>query len=499
MVAFATEGTIVEKLSTLTPDHTSTHRTSEALVDALTSAVDAAPVVFSSVFLTFLAVPRQYQYGLVRGLLAHRRRILAGTAKGVWDDVVWSRLFSFLEELLEDSRHRSRTPAQPPGTVDGWLTEAVADLLHEGTREDEHAYPPVFLPRGWALIEKLVSGADAVAAPSDDPMTQAINSPKGRALEAAFSHILRDCRLADRETGAHDAAWSSARRLVERELALCVNSNFEFSTLAAAYLGSFEYIDVRWLEDHIQEFFPKSYTTNLGCALGGLAYAWMSRGIYRILRDAGIVDIALQLEIKREHSRTKLMERLALGYLWEEESLDSERFAYLFEHDCTEDLQSINFFFWSIRGETLKPEQVRKVVDYWRHCVKWARDRPEPPAKVLSSLGGLSRFLESAGGEDRELLLAVAPYVDTNGNAYEFIRELVRLVETSPAEVCDVFERLVDKHELLYDYEGRIQTLVRRLADLGFRREAIDLCNKLRSLPGVVDLFRELTAESGRS
>ena len=57
-------------------------------------------------------------------------------------------------------------------------------------------------------------------------------------LEAAFSHILRSCRLADKATGSHAATWADVRGLMDQELALCVGDNFEFSTLCAFAVGT---------------------------------------------------------------------------------------------------------------------------------------------------------------------------------------------------------------------------------------------------------------------
>ena len=496
LIALAAEGTIVEKLSAFRPSDTSRGSTLEALVDAIERAVGAAPASFFGVLPAFLAAPRRFQYGLVNGFLKHWRDAGGSAASRDWDDVVWNRLFDFFDGLLKDSRFRPNSAGERREESYGRVADAIADLLHEGTRADAHAYPASLLPRGWSLIQTLVEHGDPVAEPGNDPMTQAINSSKGRALEAAFSHILRSCRLADRENGSHDAPWARARGLIEGELALCVGGNFEFSTLAAAYLGNWEYIDARWLKDHIGEIFPLAQTTNLGCALGGLAYAAMNRSTYQTLRDAGVMDAALRLEIKGPHGRDKLMERLTLGYLWEEETIDSPRFAYLFEEDRAEDLDSISFVLWRIQRETLTPKQVRRVLEYWGRCVEWARGQAARPAKVLSGLSRLAPFLESAAAENRDLLLEVAPYVDVHGNAYAFLSELNRLVEVSPAQVCEVLKIFVDTHELLYDYEDRMQTLVRCLATLGSRQDAIELCNKLRSLPGVVDLFNELTSSS---
>ena len=77
-------------------------------------------------------------------------------------------------------------------------------------------------------------------------------------------------------------------------------------------------------------------------------------------------------------------------------------------------------------------------------------------------------------------------------NAYEFICELNRLVSVSPTEVCKVLEVFLDAHESYYDYQNKLQTLVRSLAEHGFRTKAISFCQRLHSVPGMEALYNEL-------
>ena len=376
-----------------------------------------------------------------------------------------------------------------------WIASSIADLLQAGTRDDSRAYPSALLPRGWALLQTLLAHDEPVTEPSDDPMSRAINSTRGRALEAVFSHALRVCRLADKEVGSHLDAWKSMQALFDAELAASVNSNFEFSTLAGVYSANLEYMSDEWLEAKFKEIFPVDRRDNIVCAIGGLAYASTSRRVYRLLRDNGVLDAALQLDLKGRHGHEKLMERVAVGYLWGEDSLDSSRFKFIFESRAEEALAQINFFLWTIRGEKLKEDQIERILQYWRKCLEWAATEPTPPIKVLSSLSGLASFLPDAGGEKCDLLLSSTPYVREHHGAYDFIKELRRLVETSSKEVCTVLRRFIETHEPMYDYQDRMRKLVARLAELGHRAEAIEFCDKLRSLPGLYELFLELTAK----
>ena len=491
LVALAREHTIVRKLIEFKPGDMWNGPTAEGLIDELENAVGSAPDQFVDILPESLAAPRKYQYALINGFSRLWRKSKESAAPNDWDDI-WRRLFVSFTRLLHDERFwkiddADQGPAQP-----SQIAYAIADLLSDGTRDDETAYPPALLPDGWDLIRILVERGERIVEPIHDPMNQSINSSLGRALQAAFNHILRRCRLADKETGCHAMVWSEMRCWFDRQLDQCVGGNFEFSTLCGASLGNLEYIDREWLTANIRRIFPSDQPANLRCAVGGLAYASANRRMYRMLKDNGIIDSALRIETQDRHGREKLLSRLMLGYLWDVESLQSSRFSYLFQAARPEDFERIHLFFRSIRRETLRPEQVERIVAYWRYCITWAQQQVESPTWLLSGLSVLASFLITA--EDcRDLLLAVAPHVRVHRDTYEFIRELNRLVRESPAEVCDVLASFVETHEPFYDYEGTMRAIVATLAERGYREDAIRFCEKLRSMAGMETLFNELT------
>jgi hypothetical protein len=104
----------------------------------------------------------------------------------------------------------------------------------------------------------------------------------------------------------------------------------------------------------------------------------------------------------------------------------------------------------------------------------------------------LTCFLETADGEERRLLESVAPYVQTDHNTYEFVAELVRLVWVSTEGVSAVLNLMTATRVPDFDYEDRLKTLVRALAERGRKQDAILYADRLRGLPGMQALFDEL-------
>jgi hypothetical protein len=208
-----------------------------------------------------------------------------------------------------------------------------------------------------------------------------------------------------------------------------------------------------------------------------------------------VLDAALQADLKGSQTAEKLLERIAVGYVWGEDTLDSSRFKVIFQSKAEEALPQISFFFWTISREDLEEEQVQRILQYWRQCLDWAAKQPTPPLKVLSSLSGLVSFLPDAKGKNYDLLSGIAPYVHAHHGSDEFLKELGRLAENSSKEICMVFRTFIETHRPDFDYENRLQKLIARLAERGYRSEAISFYDTLRYLPGCYEGFLTLTAK----
>lgn len=494
LVTFAREGVIVEKLNAFVPSDTWRGPTMEALVAKIEEAVRTAPESFLELLPQFLTAKRPFQHALIWGL---KQVWDAPSDKGVkvdWDRW-WEKLVGFFEQVVGAEELWTEKIDEKQDFVPNrdWISSSVADFLKAGTQNDERAYAEDLLPRTRSLIELLLINARAVDQPSDDAMTQAINSPKGKAVEALFSQTLRGCRVADLSTAGHAEAWANMRPLFEAELAKCKNSNYEFSTLCGAYLAHLDYVDPEWLGAAVNQMFPSDFAANAACAVDGLAYAHANRRVYGLLVANGIVDRALRFDLKGRYALEKLIERVAVAYLWGDEELDSPRFSFLFGPGRDKDLEYATHFFWSASGEHLSDVQKERILAFWERCIAWANETSERPAKLMSALSTLSCYLKSVEGREGDLLLAVAPYVVVGHNAEHFVEGLRRFVDESPARVSAILGKLLETYQPFFDYEDHLKSLLVRLAENGRREDAIKYAERLRDLQGMQELFDRLT------
>jgi len=88
----------------------------------------------------------------------------------------------------------------------------------------------------------------------------------------------------------------------------------------------------------------------------------------------------------------------------------------------------------------------------------------------------------------------VAPYIDINYNAVEFIEQLDRLADDNPAEVSAVFKDVLNSHKPISDYQDRLKSLLTKLDASGLHDDAMVYADQLRYIPGMRELFDQLGA-----
>jgi hypothetical protein len=494
LLAFASEQNLVVRLNSFKRVDSWRGPTIRALVDTLEEAVAISPAAFLSSVSDFLIAKRPFQYGLINGFKRAWEAPAEKRSEIDWN-LAWVRLTEFFENLIAEPDFWTETVVEDEDITPtrDWIPPIIAEFLRAGTRNDERAYPPHLIPRTWALIGTLLAKTKPLDRPSDDAMMQAINSPKGKVIEALFSHALRVCRLSDRAGTGHEAVWQNMKSIFAQELSSCKDGNYEFSTLTANYIANLQYIDSSWLQSNISNIFPREYPANFQSALEGLAYAPANRVIYSFLREESILDFAIRNEFKGRQSREKLVERIALAFLWGDEDLEGPLFSYFFECKRLDDLEKIADFFWSVSNQELSPDQVERILAFWNRCLVWIRGGEETPAKLLSKLGRLSCYVNKVEAREVDWLLAVAPYVHVGYNADNFIEQLDRLVDCNSAEICIVLGKLLETFLPTFDFQDRLKSLLMKLAQLGQSEKAIFYANQLRHLPGMAQLFAQLT------
>jgi hypothetical protein len=409
LAAFAEDGSIVDRLNEFKETDSWKGSTLGGLVAALEAAVAASPNTYLPLLSDFHRATVPFQHALISGF----KRVFdpSSVQKPAFDwNVAWPKLMTFFSHSLNDEAFWASTAEESASMVPtrSWMTALIADFLEAGTKEDETAYPPELLPKGWELIKILLERSADEKASLTDPMTHALNTEKGRVIGAMYNHALRVCRVAQQNKQPLDQAWATLKPVFDAEIAKCRDANFEFSTLSASYIANIDYMSHDWLVANVKPLFPTEYPVNFKAALGGLAYATPTQVIYRLLASNGILDAGFKATLEDRHSRERITEWVCLAYLWGDETLDAPLMAHVFAGGV-DDLQNAAEFFWRVHGEGLTPDQIERVLAFWAKCLEWSKAQSEAPTNLLSRLSRLAPYLTTLDERAKGLLLGVVP------------------------------------------------------------------------------------------
>ncbi len=306
-------------------------------------------------------------------------------------------------------------------------------------------------------------------------------------------------RLADRKHAEHVNAWKELQQIFDDELTKCKTGNFEFSTLCGSYLAHLHYLSSDWLTQNIKEIFPSSpgEIRNWHCAVQGLAYMPQpSRPIYQLLQTHGVFQLVLDRKVKGRHVREKILQHIAVAYLWGHESLADANslMSVILQRFDVEDVKELVLFFWGLQRDELSQVHVDLIIDFWRKCMGKVDTQNKTHQKLLSSLGLLTAYLKRISAEQKNWLLTIAPFIEQNYNSHFLLEYLEAMVQDNPADVGEITLAILKHNRPDFDFENRYQSIVRKLASRGLIAMAKDICNQqgLRELPEIEKLHREL-------
>ena len=500
LVAFAEDGTLIERLNGFKPGNSWRGPTLGGLVAALEGAVAAKPNTFLSLLSEFHGAEVPFQHALIQGF---KRLFDASSEKKPKFDwnTAWPKLLAFFSETVSQDSFWEKVEEDERATgipTRRWMRGLIASFLEVATRDDKTAYPADLLPQGWDIIKTMLKHVEAGKLDLSDPMTYALNTDKGQLIGAMYNHALRACRVADKAKQSREEVWQSLKDTFDAELNKCRGDNFEFSTLSASYVSNLHYLSFDWLKANIARLFPaKAYPNNFKVAVGGLAYAQVSRPIFLLLAPYNVFSDALSTKLEDRNGRERIIQWVGLAYLWGDETLSSQIVEAIFSSGV-DDVETLVDVFWEVRDDTLTEQQIESVLRFWEYCLRWREQRAVKSERFMARLGRLSPYVRKLDQRTMALLMPVMPFAHIDHSTDQMVEELARLVDSEPAGVAALLEAMLKANAPSYDLDDKLKKLIERLAELGLRAEALRCTDNVRrSLPGMLELYKKLVAGVG--
>lgn len=288
--------------------------TQEGLDDTLRKSIAENPGKYTEDLPPFFKLPFSYH-----------RVILQGLSKA-WREnksFHWENVFDYILAIidLENDNYRNFWEVEyKKGNYNyrnSIITE-IAHLIHEGTKNDDHAFDEMLLPIAEKILLLLARNVKSSLNTTGDLHSRIINSVKYDIFSAMISYSLRYVRT--NPDLAKEDRWK--KEIKEDFTNRLGNETSEFYFTLGQYFLSLYYLNKKWVQKNINKIFYKEdkllYKSSI---IGFFAYTnKVYLEIYSLLKENNILLYSLNYKFSEKHINEKVIQHICIGYIedWEE-------------------------------------------------------------------------------------------------------------------------------------------------------------------------------------
>ncbi len=430
----------------------------------LKEALKIKPELFTDNLAKFKDLDNEYKYYLIEGY------------KELWNEERynnWAELLEFCWTLLQSEDFWLEGRSGQQGYVEHSyrrIVELICELIREGVTDDAKAFAPSLLPKAKNIIENILGNQRGDSFTGlQDAVLVAINSPRGKCVQALINYALRLCRLAEKKYTGHEEQWQNELQPIFDKQINQVQTgeveNYEFVTLFARHLPNFFFMNQSWTMKQLPIIFNKENRIGWLCAMHGYTYVnTVYPEAYKFLLKNSHVHDALDSEEIGYRSKEKIIQNLVVAYIWEVEQHgnQTETLSWLIKRWRPDEIHHLIWFFWSLRDS--KSDFSEKIIPLWKEISNRVDMQNEADRRILSKLCLWSVFVDELNKQTMDLILQSTPFSDLEHNSYFVIRELRRLVESYPKHVADILIQMLKIFAPTYDLED-IGYIVSKLSE----------------------------------
>ncbi|MFV9644601.1 MAG: hypothetical protein ACNYWU_02150 [Desulfobacterales bacterium] len=385
---------------------------------------------------------------------------------------VWPSLLDFCSELVErenfwaeeNSRSRSHFIANRHSIVG-----AIAELIEGGTKSDNHAFDKSLMPKAKQILLILLDRQEGEEFKHDsNAVSIAINSSRGRCIEALINLSLRSCRITNKKHGEHSQAWRQFEDIYTSELKRNERGEYEFATLVANFLPNFLYMSSEWTRSNLANIFDYSDYQKWLCAMQGYAYVGaVYDDVYNHLKANEDLLKALDDENIKDRVEEKIIQNIVVSYIQGNEDINKTEslISILINRKDYSELSQLISFIWTLRKKD--DDKLReKVFELWPKLLGIIDFESREGKKLASQLCSWAAFIDEIDATTESWLLQIAQYAEEDYNSYDLLESLAWISESQALEAQKVWLKMLDSYS--YDYpDDAIRQILKNLIVLG--------------------------------
>jgi len=461
---------LVEFLKTFTSGRDFRDPTSEGLSDTIKSAVLDDPARFARLApqLVDERTKASYVYAVLGGFEAAWK----DGKNFEWEPVI--HLCELLVSLPQVSKQDSGQDSSEEDPVKwNYISGAVADLLEESLKRDEHAIPPDYLPRIREMILKLVEDPhptpeeekDMLVGGNTSPAILSLNCNRGKAMRALINYALRFARVKYAEQQGKEATFPNSKRMepevqqvLDNKLDKTKDASLAVHSVFGWYLPNLLYLDRKWSEESLQRIFPSEPAASEYWEAAWDSYiGYVGRlftDLYRLLRPQYLraitnMEQGALTKPSRERPSGRVAEHLMLAYINDLEKLEDPEglLIHFYRHAPDHVREHAVWFLWHV----LQEQKPRKNDDLWLKLRRLWEVRvavvleADASYEIREELSGYAWWLKNTPenlGELYNLLEPIVPCLEVGTQGRHFLEYLAEQAEAFPTEASRFLLRM---------------------------------------------------------
>lgn len=345
-----------------------------------------------------------------------------------------------------------------------WIVGSIGRFIESGCREDDHAFDSTLIePSKDLLIALLSRQAGNKFEEDSNAVSIAINSPRGKCIEALINLALFSCRQAKKNNKSHEEAWKLFEPFFTQELTKADNGEYEFSTLGTNYLRNFIYLSSQWVTSNLPDLFCQENKVAWRFAMQGYSYVnKLVPSVYEYLKDQELFFMVLDDAVLEKRVKERFIQLMVISYLQGRESLEENGclLKHLIDRQQTLELQHLIRFAWSTRASDENDELAQKIIALWPMILEKIDISSTEGKKLASQMCLWTTFITKLEGEQLDWITKIAPFAELNNNGYVLLKNLARLSKEYPLEAANVWQAMLERSSYDYPEESITEILI---------------------------------------
>lgn len=387
-------------------------------------------------------------------------KLWAGKKQRNWDDL-WPKVIRFSSALFNKDTFWNSPDNNETGPFIGdknWVISAYCRLVEAGCEKDERSFDLSLSVTVKNTLELILDKQDGSEFKNDsDAVSIAINSPRGRCLEAYIKLALYQCRAVEKNSEAFKNIWLTYERVFSEELNRPVSENeYEFVTLISMYIRNFFYLSSYWTAENVEKIFGEINSLQWLCAIQGYSYVGVLLfEIHDLFKNKGHYISLLDSPYLSDTVKGRYIEYICIAHVQANEQAlyDGSLIGELLIRRDDKELSKMIWFLWSVRDQD--SDQTKDLVfELWPKLCELVEQQTNEKRPLASKLALWAEYIEEIDEQSKSWLSAVAPFVNDDHNGMPFMEELARLSATaSVVDIADIWKATLVKPFHIYDLE----------------------------------------------